>query len=86
MLVFLYVCLVYLFDGISTPYGLSNTEMGFMSKCLILHFFLFLKSFVCTQLYEVKYSYQIHRICTQLYGFKYSHLIQIIYTQLYGFE
>ena len=30
-----FMCLVYLFNGISTPYGLFNTEIISISKCLI---------------------------------------------------
>ena len=60
--------LVYLFNGISTPYGLFNAKIWS----------------IYTPSYVIKYSYQIQIIYTQLYVFKCSYQILIINTQLYG--
>ena len=81
---------IYLLNGISTPYGLFNTKISFIWKCLILIIIIF-SMFHCifkkllfclqlfgTQLSNINYSFLIQIICTQLNGFKYSYPTLII--------
>ena len=84
--------MVYLFNGISIPYGLFDAEIWFIHKCLIVIItiflmfhsaFLFVYNLLFTQLHNIKHSYIMKIICTQLYGIKYSFLIQIIFKQIY---
>ena len=58
-----------------------------MFCCSMFYILLIYQSFfVCTQLYDIKYSYLIRMIYTQLYDIKYSYLIEINYTWLYDIK
>ena len=77
-----------LFNGISTPYGLFNAEIWFISKCsiIIVTFHIFripLQSLFLNHTFSLS---AINIVCTQFYGIKYSYLIQIICTQFYGIK
>ena len=60
-----------------------NVPLDFLKIALL---FIGLKSFVCTQLYDIKYSNLIQLNYTQLYGIKYSYQVPLIHTQLYGIK
>ena len=72
---------------IRIPESFTITEIS--SSALVTYtrrntfFFIYLLSFVCTQLFEIKYSYLLQIICTRLYGFIYSDLIVLFLKGLF---
>ena len=79
--VFSWFSLVHLFNDISTPNGLFDTEIRFICNGLsviitisLMFYCIFYLICLCTVLYDIKYSYPIQIICTQFtgkYRFKY---------------
>ena len=90
-----YWCLAPIFNS----YVMINYEENFNSSWVVLFqeyrsLYVFIKKFcavvslkfLCTQLYDIKYSNLIQIICTQFFDIKYSYLIQIICTQFYDIK
>ena len=78
--------LVYLSNGISTPYGLFNAEIWFICKCFFMFHSTLLAIIICRQLHNFKYSNQIQIIWTVIWFQVFQSNTNNLYTIIHGIK